>query len=564
MPHLFPSDPLWPDDSGAERLVWEALREQLPDDAALFHGVRIQDDADEREIDLLVAWPGFGIAVIEVKGGLITRDGDGWWQADAQGRHRIDPVGQAQRARHALSTYLVGHGSAAGHAQFVHMVALPFVRVPRSWEAIDLPRAMVIDQTDLDSPGAVAAQVEAAIRRHGKGTLRLDVGSLLDLAERVAARLQPHSASIAAAEAHERIMDALTEDQAHYLDLLSRQQRMRVLGAAGSGKTVLALEQARRRAKAGERVALLCYSRGLGRHLQRVTGGWKPAERPAYVGLFHNLAIEWGAPPPPSDDAPLEVRAAYYETDLPEALGRIAADTPTAQRFDSIVVDEAQDFGEIWWPALVQSLRDREHGGLFVFGDDDQTVFARVGDAPITLEPFTLTENLRSTKQIAQTFGALSTWDVHARGRAGLPVRILDVPYDDAVDVADDMVDTLIDEGWDESKIALITTGRRHVEQRNTIDLVGYDEYWDDYFDGTGVFYGHVLNFKGLERSVVVLAINGFQETERARSMLYTGMSRARSLLVLVGPRDQIESIGGEAIKRRLAAAETWVTGGDG
>ena len=137
------------------------------------------------------------------------------------------------------------------------------------------------------------------------------------------------------------------------------------------------------------------------------------------------------------------------------------------------------------------------------------------------------------------------------------------MPYEGAVDAADSMVDVLISEGWHPGKIALITTGRRHVEQRNTIELVGYDEYWNDFFDATDVFYGHVLNFKGLERSVVILAVNGFQDERRARSMLYTGMSRARSLLVVVGPRAQIEAIGGEAVKRRLAAAESWVLGDD-
>ena len=58
----------------------------------------------------------------------------------------------------------------------------------------------------------------------------------------------------------------------------------------------------------------------------------------------------------------------------------------------------------------------------------------------------------------------------------------------------------------------------------------------------------------------MVLAVNGFREQERARSMLYTGMSRARSLLVVVGPRGTIERVGGESTRRRLADAETWTT----
>jgi hypothetical protein len=35
----------------------------------------------------------------------------------------------------------------------------------------------------------------------------------------------------------------------------------------------------------------------------------------------------------------------------------------------------------------------------------------------------------------------------------------------------------------------------------------GVDAYWEDFFGGEDVFYGHVLGFKGLERPVIVLAV---------------------------------------------------------
>ena len=72
------------------------------------------------------------------------------------------------------------------------------------------------------------------------------------------------------------------------------------------------------------------------------------------------------------------------------------------------------------------------------------------------------------------------------------------------------------------------------------------------------MFYGHVLGFKGLERSVVVLAVNGFKQVERAKEMLYVGLSRAQSMLVVVGPRRLLEEVGGGGVRNRLKAAETW------
>ena len=562
MPRLFPSEPVWPDDSGAERAVWEALVEQLPDDAALFHGLRLQDEAAEHEIDLLVAWPGFGLAVIEVKGGHVTRDGDGWRQSGRDGvAHRIDPARQAQTSRHALQKLLAARGLAAAYARAVHMVAFPFLTLPDRWDALDLPRTMVVDQSDLRRGLGVGDRLRTAIERYGAGHAPLEAGGLEALVDVVEARLRPAADAFAAAAAHEVRLEQLTSDQRSILDLLKHQRRVRVVGGAGSGKTWLALEQARRLARDGHRVALLCYSRGLGLSFRRTVAGWRRNEQPGYVGLFHELPLAWGASEPPPDTAPPEVRAAYYETGLPAELGRLAAQQPPGELFDSVVVDEAQDFGADWWPALLACLKDPEKGGVFVFMDDDQTLFPRDGRPPIGLPPYELNANLRSTKQIAQTFGALTATRVEPRGLDGAPVRVVDVPATEAVDAADQAVDALVEEGWHPGHIALITTGSRHPEQRNTIELEGYGAYWSDFFAAEDVFYGHVLNFKGLERSVVVLAVNGFQNAERARSMLYTGMSRAKSLLVVVGARADVERIGGEAVRRRLLKSEPWVLG---
>lgn len=59
------------------------------------------------------------------------------------------------------------------------------------------------------------------------------------------------------------------------------------------------------------------------------------------------------------------------------------------------------------------------------------------------------------------------------------------------------------------------------------------------------------------ERSVVVLAVNGFKDVERAKEVLYVGLSRARTLLVVVGHREVLERVGGRGVAKRLAA-ERW------
>jgi hypothetical protein len=334
--------------------------------------------------------------------------------------------------------------------------------------------------------------------------------------------------------------------------LLRDQRRLKVVGGAGTVKTWLALEQARQLAARGERVALVCYSRGLARFLQRMTAGWPPRHRSAYVGLFHALPLQWGADPPPPEDESEETTR-YYEERLPTQMADLAARIGDAEKYGAIVVDEAQDFGAAWWPPMLACLREEHNGGLYAFLDEAQRVFERHGEVPNPLPPIRLDENIHNTKQIAQVFGSLGAEQSRYRGLDGPAVRFVQCARHESVDHADVQVDRLLDEGWEPGQIALLVTGKRHQIHREMLDFHGHEGYWGAPFASDEVFYGHVLGFKGLERPVVILAVNGIRDSARSREYLFVGLSRPRSLLVVCGDLDEIAAMGGEAIRRRLA-----------
>jgi hypothetical protein len=546
MAKLVPAHPLFGDGERGERAVWEALRDQLPDDAVLFHGLRLQERQHEYEADLVVLLPGIGWVVIEVKGGDVRRR-DGVWEQRQQGQwHRIDPVGQAQDCRHVLQRSLARYASQAEHSRAVHLVALPHRDADNTFEGPGLPRALLIDRQDLR---LIDHKLRQAIELHGDGNAPLSVSGAEEMT-RLLTGPNLAAADIFAFHAeHEERVRQMTQDQASILGFLRNQHRVAIVGGAGSGKTWLALEQTRRLAKDGQSVALVCYSRGLARFLQGVTAEWRPAERPSYVGLFHELPVRWGAPQGREDDS------AWFEEELPALLGDLAVDRPARDRFDSIVVDEGQDFSASWWPPTLLALKDRDAGGLYVFLDEGQRVFDRLGTAPIELAPFPLDSNIRNTKRIAQVFGSLGVEQSKYEGLDGPLVRFTACRTDDAVDAADTAVERLTQvEGWPPGSVALLTTKHRHPVQAEMVERVGWDAYWDDFFAGEDVFYGHVLGFKGLERPVVVLAVNGFREVSRAREMLYVGLSRARTQLVVCGDPELIAQVGGEGVRRRLTS----------
>lgn len=184
MPLLHPPSPTFTAETGAEKAVWEALASQLPDDAHLIYGQRITDEGDEVEIDLLVIWPGFGTAVLEVNGGIISLEGGQSMQSRAQGKHQIDsPIEQARRAKHVLIEYMEPRlGASIGAC--VHMAVFPDTQLPNSWSVPDSPRDLLVDATPLD---AVAERIVTALRTHGRHhqpISRTSAGIAVDLLRR--------------------------------------------------------------------------------------------------------------------------------------------------------------------------------------------------------------------------------------------------------------------------------------------------------------------------------------------------------------------------------------------
>jgi hypothetical protein len=531
----------------SEQTVLTKIRDQLPDGAVLFANRRFTDRRGDHEADLIVGLPGAGIAIVEVKGGSITHDGSTWLQTGGGAHNKpIRPQEQALRTKYALREYLERDPRwRRRRTRVAHVVAFPAESIPQDLNPTDCPRWMVIDKAQL---GDAVSRISDVLTKQENKNPRATQQDIEDLVEILAGRPMSQRDLVAVAEAREVACDLLTQQQASVLDHIRLLNRVEVQGGAGSGKTWLAVEQARRLAKQGKRVGLLCYSRGLTAYLKRRVELLAEDERPAYVGTFHDLGVAWGAPRGLDDDSD------YWENRLPLQMHQMAPHLVDAERFDAFVVDEAQDFSYAWWPALVAGLRDPEGGGLYAFADESQRVFARQGRPEVALVPVALDENLRNTKQIAQTFGSLAPWQMRYLGGDGTPVRFIQCSSEQALTEADDVVDGLLAQGWAHQHIALLTTGHRHPVQVER-QAHGQESYWQSYWEGDDAFYGHVLGFKGLERPAVVLAVNGFRERERAREMLYVGLSRARDLLVVCGDLDLIREVGGEGVARRLTQA---------
>jgi hypothetical protein len=544
MPVLRPESPRF--ESSAEREVWTALTEQLGPDDVLITGLRFADREQDHEADAVLLLPGFGVVVVEVKGGSVWLENGRWMQSCESGARQIDPVHQASTLHYKLREYVQSdarwRGDGRRPARWAHAVVLPFSKLPADFDRPDAPRWMVADRTDMATLADFLRAIPAAQENY---TRPLDLNDAHTILEVLKGRGQSQRDVIAESEERHAEAQRLTELQAMILTATRLLNRVEIRGGAGSGKTWLALEQARRLGADGKRVALLCYSRGLAAYLRRVTTEWSRKEQPAYVGEFHALGHLRGAEGGTDDDSD------YWENRLPAQMVELADRLPVGERFDAIVLDEAQDIADTWWSAILAALKNEETGGLYVFSDEGQRVFARYGNPPVSLVPLLLDQNLRNTKQIGGTFNSLAPMRMHLAGGDGPQVRFIECATQDAMGAGDDAVDELIDEGWRPGDIALLTTGSRRVEQVARQEM-GQGEYWSTFWDGDQPFYGHVLGFKGLERRAVVLVLNETSVGDRSRERLYVGLSRARDRLVVCGDPDQVREVAGAEVLRKL------------
>ena len=532
--------------STAEEAVWTALRARLRDDDVLLHGVRLSDGlCGDVEIDLLVLMPDCGAAVIEVKGGHVTYSGGAWASSGAQGVVPVHPVEQARNGMHALRRFVQRQPAwSRGPLRAMWFVAFPYTVVAGDMGP-EGSRELILDEKDLPE---AAGRIFDGLHGSRHRTATPAAGWVDALVELLHGAPDPVREAAGRTAARLRHAEQLTSEQAALLSVVRDNRLLEITGTAGTGKTWMAMEQAQRWAAAGLRVAFVSYGRGVARMVRSALADAPRRARPAFIGTFHELGFSWGVAAPPSPDDEFWVSAAA------EQMRAAGAGLAPADRFDAFIVDEAQDFADSWWGALLSSARDPAAFHLAVFRDDEQSVFAdRLGRPRLPMVHLTLDHNLRNARQIVDTFRPLLRTPVTSMGGDGFPVEFVDATAIDAdiYGAASDVAMTLIDErGWLPEQVALLTTRHRHpVHVELAADRA---RYWDLLWSADDVFYATVNGFKGLERPAVVLAVDGFHDGTDPRTVMYAGMSRASDLLIVVADPGPLAAVVGEKTMRRL------------
>jgi hypothetical protein len=536
--------------SPAEREMFAHIRDELPSDWIVLHslGLTIHQTKPWAEIDFVLIGPP-GVICLEVKGGLISRRDGIWYTTPQHGHHagrarklHESPFEQVGSASAQLFRFIQLACPRAAKAITGYAVAAPDVEWTVRGPDIDL--ALVYDQRDRARPFAdFMDRVIGRWRERIAGSVwkpeTLDRHAKQAVLESIRGDFYLVPSLRASAEAADRELMRLTDEQCQLFARLSANPRVVARGGAGTGKTLIAAEEARRLAKQGQSVLYICFSRNLARYLARGLADTPTVTVRTLHSLMNQLVDNAGR----GSELPDVDESDLFAVFLPELALEVLLESADAPRFKAVIIDEAQDLLREPYLDVIDALIEGElkDGTWRCFIDASQNIVG--GIAPTALRrlqaaapvEWPLTVNCRNTQPIAVQVALLS-------GAPMAEVLAPDGPAaeltwytsdDDQRSAVSDRLGRLRHEGFAGRQITVLS--RYRLERSVACNGLGIS-LRDISRGGLGspddqIAFSTVASFKGLEAEVVLLVDVDDLSSAEGLISVYVGASRARVAL---------------------------------
>ncbi len=505
-------------NSYAERKVFDVLRECFIDENTFvaFHSFNLTAHEKKRvgEADFLILCK-YGIFVLEVKGGKISHESGRWFTENSGGKFPIaDPFKQANGAMFAIETKI------KSNARFSSL-KLPIgygVVFPDSvWgqQGAEWDRATICDAKNVRN-----------LERWSKGLFKywnnkpnnnFVLGS--DIIKELKVFLRPDFELVELLYDKMLVTEEqsikLTEDQYLYVDIAMENKRVLCSGGAGTGKTFLAAELARRKGVNGKEVLFVCKSPWLKNYLStRIVND--NVTIVTINGVLHAM------------------RRAGLEA------------------FDVLIVDEGQDLFnfediEILENSLTGGL---ENGEWYIFHDvNNQSDLLSESNLEV-LEylkslnnpaKVPLRTNCRNTHHILTKVQESLCLDMGNNGTGeGPEVFEVTLPRKQLINSLTNKINELLKHDVSPGAITILSALPFNesvvlsLSSKISTSILKLDDYSVRSFPVGSITFSEIKNFKGLENEVILLvdlpSPSSLSSADN-KTLHYVGMSRARGLL---------------------------------
>lgn len=533
----------------------KVLLEKFQDNAGganwtILHSLDIfpKSGANQTEADFVILAPGLGILVVEVKAHRDVKVVDGNWFMSGKLAKKT-PVKQASSAVYFLIEYLKSRAILLSNVPVSFVVwftHLPASKMPKSIQ--NNPAGFLgaddLNQNVFNVLTTAMSKNAAALNK----PLNSSTATTKQL-EDVLKVLSPNFNSIMKPEDRQAEVDnwlkGALEEQLKTVSLFESVNSTLITGGAGTGKTHIAIHEAKKAHLRQERTLFVCFNRLLAEHLGEVLAEYPMVWVTTASKLFTEIA-NVGSKERPSD---------WWKHELPKLAVDALEESPMLAAFDTLIMDEAQDLAtmdylDVFDLILVDGLAkskvrlfgDFKHQGIYV---DGETGLANLKERiPALFRPDPLSVNCRNCEDLGTSVMAMLNAETEYSGyrRKDLSLGFKDIYLAESsspVKAVNDEVARLL-KVYSHDQIVILSSSREKLttfssELNFPASPLAVPKL-------KTVRYGTVQEFKGLEALAIVL-VEFDGTTTPSWQTFYIASTRATSSFSFVMSHKMLEKI---------------------
>ena len=553
----------------AEQEVFEYFRDYAPSNWYVIHSFDLPNSpvVEEGEVDFIVIVPDddvSGVYALEIKGGTVELLENGWWLFGGVDTKQRGPFQQAKEEMFAVCSFLKKKNKNFDYHKMFYGWGVVFwdeyrfnATLPEPWRLCKPPRRDAkVDLVDfikklhehlkqkrlnmvkkkrlekddeyigfLKYEGESVSNIDTNNYRMPYGPTEKEAKEIYGCFAQYTRYTEPLFKPVGEIE---KDIIRFTNEQYSCLKSIYSNPRVVVTGGAGTGKTLLAIREARYFADQGKKVGLFCYNKYLYESISRTLAGCENISVNRFLQyLSKKIGQGW------REDA----QKGYFSTELPQR----ALECINGPEFDVIIVDEFQDLCTEMYLKVFDKLipKGLSEGPYTFYGDfENQLIFGDGVDLSLLnryWEPTRqyLTINCRNTKQIGKTTEYLSEStppdDYKAEGNE--PEFIV---WTSPADQAKKLIAQITKNYSSQvGPIIVLSSYSRENSVVSKADALGtmIKDWSLEPPKGTKALFSTIQSFKGLDAPIVILT--DITEYDH-QSMMYVGTSRAKSRLIIL------------------------------
>ena len=334
-------------------------------------------------------------------------------------------------------------------------------------------------------------------------------------------------------------VEKISEDifNTYYEITNEKYKKVKIQGIPGSGKTFIATKLAEHEEKHGRKVLFLCYNILLGEKLKTLFEDLSNVTVLIFEEFINKLGVSYSDPVTINGETkPLKELSKIEEIKyIKQSLEDSIVDADEIFDFDTLIIDEAQDFYEGYWEFFTILVENKDAKWVICY-DKNQGITHTNWKPPeyLNTPQIVLNTVIRSTKEIAKRYASLYDESVEHFGEIGIEPKLV-LLEETNWKYIETKIEKILEDLSIESEELLLKTVLLlpHMKDLDNLSSKLIDT----------VSVSSVSRFKGLESDIIILVFPTLENLDRnyindTLALLYVGLSRAKTNLYFLCGKD--------------------------